>query len=356
MGYMGGGERLCCDTIRALSSSGHQVTLLSASFESKTIEDFFGYEGLFDKVTKLQYPTSETAVPLGANRDILSHVRGQRSVLSKEDRSSFDLIFSTQDPRYVPDASIPVVQWGYYGSHVPKVRERRTPPRIARSLATDLYYREKISRLALVLAISQFSKESLDREWKRPSILVYPACNMVTPLRKQNMVVTVARAIPEKRLEIFWKVASLCPSLNFVMLLTQDKRFQSYFEELKRSTPSNGQILLNPVRTLYHKVLGEARVYLHLMENEHFGITVVEAMSAGCVPIVHDSGGPREIVTEQAGFRWKSIQEIPQLVTTAMSKPETGEIATERAESFNYEVFERKLSSIFSELQTRIRK
>ncbi len=155
MRYMGGGERLCCDTIRALSSSGHQMTLLSASFDSKTIEDFFGYEGLFDKVTKLQYPTTETA-PLGASRHILSHVKGQRSVLSKEDRSSFDLIFSTQDPRYVPDTSISVVQWGYYGSHIPTVRERRTPPRIARSLATDLYYREKISRLALVHDISQF--------------------------------------------------------------------------------------------------------------------------------------------------------------------------------------------------------
>ncbi len=179
---------------------------------------------------------------------------------------------------------------------------------------------------------------------------------MVTPLRKQNTVVTVARAIPEKRLETFWKVASLCPSLNFVMLLTQDKRSQSYFEELQRSTPPNGQILLNPLRTLYHKVLGGASVYLHLMENEPFGITVVEAMSAGCVPIVHDSGGPREIVTEQSGFRWKSVQELPELVTTAISKPETGKMATERAETFNYEIFERKLSSIFSELQGRVRK
>jgi len=30
---------------------------------------------------------------------------------------------------------------------------------------------------------------------------------------------------------------------------------------------------------------------------EHFGITTVEAMAAGCVPLVYDSGGQAEIVS-----------------------------------------------------------
>lgn len=32
---------------------------------------------------------------------------------------------------------------------------------------------------------------------------------------------------------------------------------------------------------------------LHCMWNEHFGIAVVESQAAGCVPVAHDSGGPR---------------------------------------------------------------
>lgn len=39
--------------------------------------------------------------------------------------------------------------------------------------------------------------------------------------------------------------------------------------------------------------LGEATAGLHTMWNEHFGIGVVEMQTAGCVPIAHNSGGPK---------------------------------------------------------------
>jgi glycogen synthase len=35
---------------------------------------------------------------------------------------------------------------------------------------------------------------------------------------------------------------------------------------------------------------------MHNLRNEPFGISTVEAIAAGCVPIVHNSGGQREIV------------------------------------------------------------
>ena len=40
-------------------------------------------------------------------------------------------------------------------------------------------------------------------------------------------------------------------------------------------------------------------------KQEHFGQTVVEAMSAGAVPVVYDAGGPRETVQEGVtGYRF----------------------------------------------------
>jgi len=54
------------------------------------------------------------------------------------------------------------------------------------------------------------------------------------------------------------------------------------------------------------------------MKGEHFGITIVEAMSAGCVPVVHDSGGPKEIVNGERGFRWQNLEEIPRMIEQAM--------------------------------------
>jgi glycosyltransferase involved in cell wall biosynthesis len=45
--------------------------------------------------------------------------------------------------------------------------------------------------------------------------------------------------------------------------------------------------------------MGRAKVGLHTMWNEHFGIGVVEYMAAGLIPVAHKSGGPlMDIVTD----------------------------------------------------------
>jgi glycosyltransferase involved in cell wall biosynthesis len=44
---------------------------------------------------------------------------------------------------------------------------------------------------------------------------------------------------------------------------------------------------------------------------EHFGITTVEAMAAGCVPVVIAHGGQIELVTHGAtGYLWRTLDEL----------------------------------------------
>jgi glycosyltransferase involved in cell wall biosynthesis len=174
---------------------------------------------------------------------------------------------------------------------------------------------------------------------------------MIAPGVKRDLVVTVARAVPVKRLELFWEVAKLCPEYAFVMLITQDPMFMEYSRSLSRGAPSNGRTVFNPPKEMYHRFLAEAKVYLHMMEREHFGITVVEAMSASCVPVVHDSGGPREFVDSGIGFRWRNMKDIPTMVREAM-KLSPSAAARARAEFFNRERFEKALSQIFAEMKT----
>jgi len=356
MKFMGGGERLCCDTIRTLITNGHTIALLSETFEPRQMEEFFGYDRLFDNVDLFLYPPRKRSTPYGSTGHLIHHAKGQTRALSQNhfrDRA-WDLMFSTQDAGYIPDLELPVLQWGYFPKHMPSFFEIDLPKAI-RSFPVSRYYQKKIARIGLVLAISEYSKLHLDKEWRRPSTLVYPSCNMVPTKAKRNRVVTTARTIPEKRLELFWKVAELCPEYEFVMLLTQDPRFREYTSKLYSQVPANGNIVSNPPKDVYHNILGESKVYLHMMVGEHFGITIVEAMSASCVPIVHDSGGPKEIVDNDSGFRWRIVDEIPDLVHKAI-KMSPSMAARLRAQHFNHERFEKKLSSVFSELQARNQK
>ncbi len=352
MAFLGGGERLCCETIRALLSKGHEVTFLSGTFDPRRVEDFFGYHRLFTRVNLMMYPLNDRGEVFGTYTNLIQHLRGQAQVLKGEEHHSgrpFDVIFSTQDPGYIPDMQLPVVQWGYF----PKAFSfPQSLPKTIRVLPLRLHYERKISRIGLVLAISEYSKTHLDNQWRRPSILAYPACNMVSPVAKRNLIVTAARAVPEKRLDLFWTVARLCPQYEFAMLLTQEPHLMDYPSKLSKDAPDNGTVILNPPRDLYHRFLSEAKVYLHLMPGEHFGITIVEAMSASCVPVVHDSGGPREIVSDQVGFRWQNLEDIPTMIDEAISKSPSEE-ASRVAERFSVERFEKRLSSIFSELQAR---
>ena len=52
---------------------------------------------------------------------------------------------------------------------------------------------------------------------------------------------------------------------------------------------------------------------LHPERMEHFGISVIEAMSAGCIPVVYGTAGPAETVTHGvAGFQFKTEIELVQ--------------------------------------------
>ena len=57
------------------------------------------------------------------------------------------------------------------------------------------------------------------------------------------------------------------------------------------AAPPVGFIVGAP-RPVLAAALGAASAGLHAMTDEHFGISVVEYMAAGAVPIAHDSGGP----------------------------------------------------------------
>ncbi len=88
---------------------------------------------------------------------------------------------------------------------------------------------------------------------------------------------------------------------------------------------------------------------------EHFGMSTVEAMQNGCLPIVFDGGGQREIVENGiSGFRFANARELRELTLRALADPglrqRVGAAARARGAQFNRTVFSARVRGLFREL------
>ncbi len=78
--------------------------------------------------------------------------------------------------------------------------------------------------------------------------------------------------------------------------------------------------------------------------SEHFGMTTAEAMAGGCVPVVVDRAGQKEIVREGVdGFRWSIPDELIAATSRiAADEPLRARLAScaiERAAEFGEQAF-----------------
>jgi glycosyltransferase involved in cell wall biosynthesis len=61
----------------------------------------------------------------------------------------------------------------------------------------------------------------------------------------------------------------------------------------------------------------KSKVYFHPRAGEHFGMSIVEAMSAGLVPIVPDIGGQTEFVPSK--YQYKTLEQAVQITSSAFN-------------------------------------
>jgi len=94
------------------------------------------------------------------------------------------------------------------------------------------------------------------------------------------------------------------------------------------------------------RLLGASVAGLHSMKDEHFGISVVEYMAAGAIPIAHNSAGPRmDIVTKETGYLVETAEECAAAMAAVLGMSESDRVAMaalgrRRAELFTQEKFQ----------------
>ena len=351
----GGGERVAIHSILAATNAGHEVSLLTEEFDETTFEDFFGCPGLFNKVERSYYPTFK---PVLGRRVLLYQrisyhwYRIKRAVA----KGDFDLVLSTQDIGYVPTTRAPVIQYCYFPEYFSHLQTTSPSPlwRLYYRPASS-FYRNRVSRVRTLLSVSNYTGRFVKKKWNRESLTVYPPCPVedYAPLSnrqtRENLVVTIGRIVPEKRFHVFVELSRIVPGTRFVAIGSLSKEARGYYEKLKGIAPENFSFVVSPLRKV-KEILSRAMAYVHCAEGEHFGITIVEGMAAGCVPVVHDSGGPTEIVTPEVGFRWRNIvsaaQHIRTLAENDVLREKLSLAASSRARQFNAEAFESEVKKV----------
>ncbi|MBI3954611.1 glycosyltransferase family 4 protein [Candidatus Collierbacteria bacterium] len=85
---------------------------------------------------------------------------------------------------------------------------------------------------------------------------------------------------------------------------------------------------------------------------EHFGISTVEAMAAGCIPVVIAKGGQREIITPDSGFLVDSIEDMVNSTNKLARDKDLltsySTAARSRAQDFSEKRFSRELENIIA--------
>jgi glycosyltransferase involved in cell wall biosynthesis len=152
------------------------------------------------------------------------------------------------------------------------------------------------------IANSQFTKQAMLDEYPliEPDVhVVYPpveiADNAAGPDR-EPVVLSLAGFHEDKRQLEQIELAAAIPAAQFVLI--GSRRSRGYFRRCATAARNLPNVTLLPDASpdVIERHLRRAHVFLHSKRFEHFGMSTVEGIGHGCVPVVHDSGGQREVV------------------------------------------------------------
>ena len=228
-------------------------------------------------------------------------------------------------------------------------------------------------------AISNYTKYWVSELWGRDCEILYPPpSRSVISKPKEKIILSVGRFFqPEgkhskKHFDLIEAFKSLDSSYfqdgwRLVLAGGCAEEDQDYLGEIKRTAKNSAiDILVNISGDELENLYSCASIYWHATGHgespivspsrfEHFGISVVEAMSAGVVPIVFEIGGPSEIVQSGVnGLHWNNLEDLAdktsQLISDASWSDSLGEAAIKRSADFDKECYKTRLHELLNEI------
>lgn len=234
--------------------------------------------------------------------------------------------------------------------------------------------RERI-RLATwrnVITNSNFTKQWVERYWKRNADVCYPPVEVPESIPKKEdiAIISIGRFNGKGRSKrqdvIINAFLSLLEKLDTTLTLhlagyVQDKAYLAQLKKQARGFPVS--FYENVSEEKKKELLKKSIIYVHACgyqvneqqepENtEHYGIVVVEAMAQGCIPLVVGKGGPTEIVEDGInGSHWETeetlVEKLLEMIQNSEKLATLSSAAANRAIHFSQEQLTKQLEQKF---------
>ncbi len=222
-----------------------------------------------------------------------------------------------------------------------------------------------------ILTNSDFSATWVQKYWNRKAEVFFPPVEQIHEKPKKNIILSTGRFVEphqgrSKRqdmlIEQFKKISSEISGWELHLAgYIQDVSYKKDLEEMVKGFPIylHFNLLRKELETLFSK----SAIYWHAVgfdcdeetepiAMEHYGISTVEAMSTGCIPVVVNKGGQREIVShESSGYLWDSPDEMNsytmKLIADESLRKQLSENAKNEYKRFSFEQFCQQVEGFF---------
>lgn len=357
----GGAELVALAVTNALARSGYEVVLLVGKKVQQTqVKKMLGEE--IASTVRLIVKPSFTHP--GDSFDFYPTIL--RSLLL---RSKCDIMIDTYSNAVFPWTGACYIHFPFlnrfdYQTRFPYLKSRGRGAEIRGVLGLPhVAYAKKLQKYdnKLIIANSKFTANTIKEFVNVDVKVIYPpvrsalfseSSNILVESPRENLVATVSRFSPDKDLGKIPHIAKLTKNnIKFVLMgLLHDRKV---YESITRTVEKLGlnkrvTVIADIPKIELETILKRAKVYLHTMIGEHFGISIVEAMARGCIPIVHNSGGMKEFVPAQ--YRYENLEDAARKIETAMDEWTTEKAKTmiKIAQQFSEANFSKKFIEAFS--------
>ena len=299
-------------------------------------------------------------------------------------------------------------EWQKKGNYVSFKRWVKTVVKLGYYYLFSIAYGLSGSLADLVMVNSTWTYNHIHSLWRfrsgvqrrqQPIQIVYPPCRVpssvdsdISEHPRENTIISIGQFRPEKNHELQIQALSLLLDSHPELRIKHNDRIGTGIEP----SESTNAFINNPVKLLligscrndadqarvdkYRRLVEElglsdhvvfdinppyrvlqasmlrAKIGIHTMRQEHFGIGIVEMMASGLLTIAHNSGGPKsDIIVEVGkggtGFLATTVDEYAEAMYEALTLDETDaqrmrQKAKASATRFSDEAFDKSLERV----------